>query len=200
MVLLWPVALGLVVGLLRWRGVGYLCRLQLRHGWLFLTAVALQLGSVLFVAPGPPGEFDLRGALLLLGYLAVLAGVVSNLHLPAMWVLGLGFLLNLLVILPQGGYMPVTVEAYEAAGQLRPGEVYVEGEKLPRAKDIILSRERTPFWPLSDVLPVREPRLLRGVYSPGDLVIGAGVVLLLSGVGLGGGVKVQGFRLASRPN
>src|SRR5262249_18365028 len=106
---------------------------------------------------------------------------LSNLHLRPIWLLGVGFAMNLLVILPHGGYMPITAEAYEASGQARPGDVLTEGTKLSRAKDIVLPRERTCLWPVTDVLPVREPRIFRGVYSPGDLVIAAGAALLIAG-------------------
>jgi len=186
------VVVGVLIGAIRFRGLGYLTRLGIRRGWTFIGALALQYVSVQLIAPGAPYEPDLRGLLILLGYLGVIAGVILNWRLVPIRVLGLGFALNLLAVLPQYGYMPITVEAYQASGQVRPGDDLSDGVKLWRAKDIVLSRERTLFWPLTDTISVREPTFLRGVYSIGDLIVATGVALLASGVGVGGATTVGG--------
>src|SRR5262249_43808381 len=138
MLLIWAVGLGLLIGLIRWRGPEYLARLQLRLGWLVVAAVVLQLLTVRLGPSGLGSEPGLRGGLLLLSYVGVLVGVLGNRHLWPVWVLGAGFALNLLVILPHGGYMPITREAYEASGQAREADVLTDGAKLTRAKDVVL--------------------------------------------------------------
>lgn len=183
--MLWALALGLVIGLVRWRGLTYLARIPFRRGWILIGALVLQIVALRVVEPGPPGEPDLRGALFLLGYAGVLAGVWLNRQLDPMRVVGIGFALNLIAVLPTFGYMPITAEAYAAAGQARPGETFADGTKLARAKDMVLPRDKTPLWPLTDIIPVRDPSWLRGVYSVGDLVLAAGAILLASGTRLG---------------
>lgn len=183
MLLLLGVVVGVIAGLIRWHGPAYLAQLRLRLAPLFVIAFLVQFAAVLFVPASDSGP-DWRGISFLTGYLLVLVGVVLNWRLWPVRLLGLGFALNLLAILPHGGYMPITVEAYAAAGLARPDDTLTEGTKLARAKDVVLVREHTAFWPLSDVIPIGEPRLLRGVYSPGDLIIALAAALLGSGCGL----------------
>lgn len=184
MPLLWAVVLGTALGVARFGGPWYLRRLPIRAGWLFLMALIVQLVSVRAVAPGGPGEIDPRGLLFLLGYAGVLVGVTANWRVPAFRILGLGFALNLIAVAPHAGYMPISVAAYEASGQARATDDLSAGARLARAKDVVLPREQTPLWPLTDVLPVRDPAWLRGVYSPGDLIVAAGVAWLAAGAGM----------------
>src|SRR5690349_8975051 len=112
MPLLWSVVLGVALGMLRFGSPGYLPHLPMRLGWLFPMALLIQFVSVRFVPSGEGADLDARGALFLLGYGVVLAGVLANRHGLAYRILGLGFALNLLAVLPHGGYMPITVAAY----------------------------------------------------------------------------------------
>ncbi|MGQ9586702.1 MAG: DUF5317 family protein, partial [Anaerolineae bacterium] len=106
-----------------------------------------------------------------------LAVVWHNRQLPGMWLIGLGLLLNGAVILANGGGMPITPQMMERLGV--PVEVTQQAMRVfvPRAKDIVLPREETRLWFLSDIgfLPI-----LGGVaFSIGDVLIAGGVIWLL---------------------
>ena len=99
-----------------------------------------------------------------------------NRSLPAMPVIALGLLLNLLVMSANGGFMPVSREATMAAGTRSAQDAFPEGARLPKSKDVLLSIENTQLWLLSDAIVAPAP--LSRVYSAGDLVVGVGVFLL----------------------
>jgi len=158
--------------------------LRLRLAWLIVGALALQVATVYLVPPDPATTaWDLRGSLFILGAGLALVGIAVNRHYWPVWLIGFGFALNLVAIVPHGGYMPITAEAYRAAGQARPGDDLSDGARLARAKDIFLPRDQTTFWFLTDIFPIAEPRIVRGVYSPGDVAIALGAFLLAAGFG-----------------
>lgn len=104
--------------------------------------------------------------ILLIGFFVV------NWKQRALGLLAIGFLLNLVPILFNGGYMPITPEAMTA---LHPATTqWIEGLTRAGSKDIILSAGRAPFWFLGDVLVVSHPFPMPTAFSIGDLVILAG--------------------------
>lgn len=177
------VVLGAVLGSLWRRDLSYLARVAPRLGWLAIVGLAMQSLAVRQVPPGDALP-DARGLLLLAGNLVVLVALVADFDRWPARVLALGLALNLIACLPQGGYMPITAEAYAASGQARPEQPMTPGSRSIRGKDIFLPTDRTPFAPLSDVIPVAEPLLFQGVYSPGDLLIALGVAGLAAGLGV----------------
>ena len=99
-----------------------------------------------------------------------------------MRVVGLGILLNLLAAVPQGGMMPTTPEALRLAGQPAPAVLPPPSARpYVLAKDVVLGREKILLWPLSDWLVIPAGLPLAGVFSPGDVVVAAGLSWLLAG-------------------
>ena len=111
-------------------------------------------------------------ALILMAY-----GLYQNRHLTGVWLISLGFASNTFLSLIYGGQMPVIPEALEKAGL---------GWAIPllakRGDGLhVLIQRGDPLWWLGDVIPLR-----REVVSLGDLVIAAGLVLLVIELGLEG--------------
>ena len=65
----------------------------------------------------PDGPDWLNPSVHVLSYLLVLAFLVRNIALPAMWIVALGGLLNFVVIVANGGVMPATSSALAAVGE-----------------------------------------------------------------------------------
>lgn len=93
-----------------------------------------------------------------------------------------GVTLNLLVIVANGGWMPIspeTIERLSLPASFAEREVSV-GERFGGSKDIVLPREETRFWWLSDifVLPRDWVRWLPvgSAFSIGDVLLAAGVI------------------------
>ncbi|HWB72567.1 MAG TPA: DUF5317 domain-containing protein [Egibacteraceae bacterium] len=153
-------------------GVGYgrggrlsnLAHARLTRSWLVAAAVVAQ-GLLALLSAGGAG---MAGSLLLVAsYGALLAFVWSNRFLPGMVLVFLGFGLNAVVIAVNGA-MPVSRAALLAVGA-DPGE-------LPPGKHRLLGPD-DPLRPLADVLPVP---LLHTVVSVGDLILAAGVAVLVA--------------------
>lgn len=120
----------------------------------------------------------LRRYLFVLAYLLLFPFVWLNRRRLGIAVIGIGVLLNFLAVATNGGLMPLDPQTAERAGQAsRIADVRL-GEPVPHSKDVLLRRESTRLWFLSDVLTVDNPLRIYA-FSPGDVVIVAGLVLTM---------------------
>lgn len=175
------VGLGLLAALLRYRGHAFsrIAALPLHWAWLVLLAVILQWP--LQRAPaGPTHGLRLQQALFLGSQLLLLAFVWRNRRLIGVLLAGAGVAINLVVILANGGFMPITPETLAAINPGTTQEQWPEGLHYGHSKDVIQSREDTALWALSDILVVPSPFPWPTAFSAGDLLIAAGIVVLLA--------------------
>jgi hypothetical protein len=184
MILALAVALGVAGSLARHRGraPAQIGRISLRSAWLALLALVLQW-PMLRAQAGPTEDLAVQQALFLLSHLLLLAFVWRNRRQPGILVVGLGVAGNLLVILANGGLMPITPETLV---RINPGtslESWSLGSHYGYSKDVILARGATRLWFLSDILVLPRPFPWPTAFSLGDLVIAAGIILLLQGPG-----------------
>jgi hypothetical protein len=198
MILILLLALGLAAGLLRRGSLNDLAALRVRHAWLPLLAFGLQAGFVLFVRE--PGSIPTRLRLLVLVVTsASLFGfLVVNAHLPGIRLLLAGAALNAAVMLANGGSMPVTPQALARAGHT--DYVFTQDDErfVLRSKDIVLEKEDTRLWLLSDVLGIPAPMPFSSNFSPGDLLIGLGAAwLVYRGLTYAAGAGEEGRRQSS---
>jgi hypothetical protein len=182
-ILILAVAFGLAASLARHRGgvMDVLAGLPLRKAWLAVVAVALQV-PLLRAPGGSPGDVVLQQVLFIASYLPLLAFVWLNRRVPWVWLVGLGAACNLLVIGANGGWMPVEPETL---ARINPGtapESWPVGLHYGGSKDLILAREATRFWWLSDMIVLPPPFPWPVACSVGDVLIAAGIVALLQGV------------------
>jgi hypothetical protein len=166
MVLVAVTVLGaLAVGYLRGGQLRNLGTVRLRRGWLVLASVGIQGLLAAFVALGGPGE-ALSRPLLLASQVALLAFVWCNRLLPGMTLVFVGFAANAAVITANGA-MPVDPDALAMVGG---GSAVIEP-----GKHRLLTEGDSLVW-LADILPIP---LLRTVISAGDIVLAAGVGILV---------------------
>jgi hypothetical protein len=166
-------AASLVIALLRGGRISNLTRLHFRHlGFLFVPLL-LQM-----IAFSPLGDTMIGGAPLAQYLYAIslaLAGfaVFLNRHLPGAILIALGLFSNSLVILLNGGFMPVSNAAREFAG-LTP--------LAARWLNIIPINESTRLPWLSDVLPLPAFLPFANVYSIGDVLVALGGVIFIQSI------------------
>jgi hypothetical protein len=172
--------------------------------WPAGPALAFAAQAIVIYAPEPQaaGSWDLHAVLLLLTYLFLLLIVWINRRIPGMVLLQLGLLLNLAAIASNGGYMPITPETMEHIGHESQVATLAPGTRDPGSKDIILPKEATHLWVLSDILVLTEPYADPTAFSIGDLLIAAGLFQIVQCALLQGSVKTQNkHRLyIQRPN
>lgn len=153
---------------------------ELSRTWLVLVAVAPQL--LIFQIPYTAGWFSdtWASAVLMISQLLLLGFVWFNRDLVGFRILGLGLILNLLVIILNGGLMPLAPETAQALYPEVSPSVWQIGSRPGMSKNILLLYEDTRLAFLSDsiLLPAWFP--WTRALSPGDLLIVLGVFWLLA--------------------
>lgn len=178
------ILLGLALSVARYGpgAAGRITDLPLRAVWLAPLALALQV-PLLRTPFCPVQEVAVPQVLFLLSHLFLIALVWLNRRQPGMWLIGLGIASNLVVILANQGLMPIAPEAVVRINRGASLEQATIGYHYGFSKDVILPRQDTALWLLSDAFVLPEPFPWPTAFSLGDLVLGAGIVALLQGAG-----------------
>ncbi len=173
--LLTSLAGAVVVGLLRGGRLRRLEEVALHRRAFILGAVGAQLAA----AWSPSRWVGL--VLLAASALLVAAFVAANRGVPGLGLVLLGLVANTLAITVNGARMPVSAHSVNRVGQ---SLTVLDGDPMHR-----LAGPGTHLRALTDWVPVSSPlRTGSGVTSPGDVLVVAGVALLVEqGVQRGGG-------------
>jgi hypothetical protein len=179
MILLFAVLFGCAVGIARSAvNQATFATPDLRLVWLVFLAFAPQF--FLFFLPETRTllDFPIISIGLLGSQLLLLIFVFANWRQPGFFLLGLGLFANLLVITLNGGMMPISPEtiARLAPPEIDTAQMFQSGSRFGTSKDIVLPRQETHLWWLSDTI------ILFPYWFPLEQVISAGDILLSLGV------------------
>jgi hypothetical protein len=182
MILALAVVVGFAASLVRYRGrvFGQIAAIPLRSLWLAPLALVLQW-PLLRAPADPPKGLVVQTTLFLLSYLVLLGFVWLNRRLIGVLIAGLGIVCNLVVIVVNGGLMPITPDTLAAINAGSRSEQWPVGDHYGHSKDIILLRQDTKLWALSDLLVIPPPFPKPFAFSLGDLLIAVGIVVLFQG-------------------
>jgi MFS family permease len=173
-VLIGGILFGLLLGLLAGGRLGNLARIQLRWTWLLVTAVVVRFATEAALNAQVPLAESLRLPLLATAFGLLLAALWVNRTYPGLSLAFLGVLSNALVIVVNGGYMPIWEPALGAAG--------LTVDDINRAFHVVVAGDVQDFFGrlliLGDIIPVPIP-IIRNVYSLGDLFLGLGLGFFL---------------------
>ena len=150
-------------------------KFEIRFGWIVLLALLLQI-IVIFVGFGEAGV--LRRFFFPFSYVLVLAFIAINRRHLGFLTVGVGMLLNFLAVVTNGGLMPVTPANMEAAGMAYKIEGVELGKAIPRSKNVLLEAGDTHLSWLSDRFTWVSDSPF-AVFSVGDIVVAAGLVVVL---------------------
>ncbi|MGH2475081.1 MAG: MFS transporter [Candidatus Limnocylindrales bacterium] len=168
------ILLGLLLGLLAGGRLRNLANIQLRWTWLLVAAVIVRFSTEALLGAGVDFIQDLRLPLLAAGFAILLTGLWVNRGYPGLSLAFLGILSNAVVIVVNGGYMPIWQTSLTAAG--------FTPEDVTSALHIIVQGDAASFLTqaliLGDVIPVPVP-LIQNVASLGDLFLSLGLSFFL---------------------
>lgn len=180
MILLLAVIAGLLAGLARvWAGRRHLMSPSLRLVWLVPVAFIPQWLAFFLPATREFLTDELAAVGLVGSQVLLLIFAWLNRSQPGFWALGFGLVLNLLVIILNGGLMPISPETVTLLWPDAPPNAWQIGSRLGTSKDIVLPLNATHLWWLSDcfLLPAWFP--YRVAFSIGDVFIAGGAFWLL---------------------
>jgi hypothetical protein len=167
MFMLYAVLIGLVIGLLLGGRIGRLADLRLEWAWLAIAALVIQV--VLFTDQVYAAAGDLVPLIYLSSTVTVVVVMLRNVRkAPGLIIVTLGACANLAAIIANGGYMPATPEALGISEPV--GTTYhANSVSTPSpALELLIDRFALPDWvPYSNV------------FSLGDVLIGAGIVIVM---------------------
>jgi hypothetical protein len=162
-----PIALAIPLALAFGGRLGRISQLEIRGLWLFFIAIGIQIVAFPFAfLPWTTGENTAK-VLWLISYGCLLAAAAVNRRILGAQIVAAGMALNLAAILTNGGRMPATPGAMEAAGlnfAVKHNSVAAAEPNL----SWLVDRFAAPDW-----VP------LANVFSVGDVVIALGAVVLV---------------------
>ncbi len=188
--LLLAIAVGFVAGWVRAHIKGRPYRVPaLRWVWIVPVAFLPQFLAFFFPATRSAWSTTAVAAGFVVSQVLLLLFAWVNRRLPGFWLLGLGLSLNLIVIVLNGGLMPIAPETATTLFPEVPVEQWEPGQRLGTTKDVVLPRQQTRLWPLSDWLVTPDWMPYRTAFSPGDVLIACGVFWLMWSLGGGNSKK-----------
>jgi MFS family permease len=169
------IALGLVLGLLAGGSLLNLGSIRLRRLDLLVGALALRIATEFLLNAGIGIVDTLRVPLFAISFGLLLAALWVNRGYPGFSLAFIGTASNAIVILVNGGYMPIWEPALNAAGMATADVQSAIHYVLPPPLD---ANFLLHLGPLADVIPIPVP-LLENVASIGDVFITAGLAFFL---------------------
>lgn len=184
MVLLSAVIAGAVTGwgYARWKGRTWQPPI-FRSVWLVFFGFLPQLAAIYLPLTRRILADEFASAALIVSQLFLLVFTLVNIRIPGMTILALGLVLNLTVIMMNGGFMPLpleTAERFVDPGVLGSLEV---GERIDNSsKDILLPESEIVLPWLADRFVPPSWFSYRFAFSAGDVLVAAGAFWMLTGI------------------
>jgi len=176
MFLLWAVLLGVVLGYLFGGRVSHLANLRLRFLWLIGSALLLQL-LIFPLFTDRPIIPVATGALHLVSYGLILFFFALNYRIVPLLAIGVGSLLNLVVITVNGGFMPASPAALARSGASAAAAHLLEDGVYG---NVVRMSDKTSWNGLGDLLYLPRGMPFATAFSVGDLLVACGIVWLIA--------------------
>ncbi|MFE6078995.1 DUF5317 domain-containing protein [Paenibacillus sp. NPDC057886] len=171
------ILLGLIVGLFRGGfryGLHQFAALKLRGGWIFPLLLLVQF-FIFFLQERLDWVASINGYLFAAVYVTGLAFLWLNRHHKGFTLIWIGVFLNFIVMVVNGGRMPVSVEASAVLG---PYYVDMLREGGAVSKHYMMDAS-THLSFLGDIIPLSSPYPRTQVISIGDVVMNIGIFLFI---------------------
>jgi Family of unknown function (DUF5317) len=143
-----------------------LASIKFQRTWTVLVGLAIQ---IVIISVIPAADPVLLAVAHVISYVFIGAFVYSNRSQPGLWLVGAGWGSNLLVIAANGGIMPTAASAVASSARKVAANEFVNSRALAHPK----------LQFLGDIFAIPRSWPLHNVFSIGDILIVAGVFVLL---------------------
>ncbi|MGB9813002.1 MAG: DUF5317 domain-containing protein [Thermovenabulum sp.] len=167
--------ISVIIGLLRKGSFSNLAKLPLKN--LHLIFLSFMIRYIPFFLKGSLHIFAVKYNIffVLVSYGLLMYAITSNFHLSPMKPAFFGVLLNALVIVANGGKMPVSIKALETAGLNYLKPLLFSSDYLYHT----VMDASTKLGFLGDIIPLPPPYPRPRVVSIGDIILGIGIFWLI---------------------
>ncbi|MBT2695984.1 DUF5317 domain-containing protein [Bacillus sp. ISL-40] len=167
------IIISFIVGFLRKGNLRALAQLKLKWGWIFPLLLVVEL-AVFILQNDSKFLGQVSGYIYIVVYVLGLLFLFINRKNAGFNLILLGVFLNFLVMVTNGGRMPVSLDA---ASILPAGYLDVFKEQL-YAKHTALT-ESTKLGILGDIIPITDPYPRTQIISIGDIIMNIGAFLFI---------------------
>ncbi|WP_462410802.1 DUF5317 domain-containing protein [Neobacillus sp. Marseille-QA0830] len=167
------IIISFIVGLLRKGNLRGMAHLNLKWGWIFPLLLAIEF--VIFTFQNDSSFLgDISGYIYIAVYVLGLIFLYINRHNRGFLFIFIGVFLNFLVMVLNGGRMPVSEHA---AAVLDPGYIEALKESLYAKHALLTSSTHLGF--LGDVIPISDPYPRTQIISIGDIIMNIGIFFFI---------------------
>ena len=167
------IIISFIVGFLRKGNLRALAQLKLKWGWIFPLLLLVEL-AVFMLQNDSKFLGQISGSIYIVVYVLGLLFLFMNRKNPGFMLILIGVFLNFLVMVINGGRMPVSVEA---AAVLDPG--YIEALKDSLYAKHTMLNSSTSLGFLGDVIPISDPYPRTQIISIGDILMNIGIFFFI---------------------
>ena len=175
MLYVYIIIISIIIGLLRKGKLSSLSQISLKRIELIVLACLIQAGLIFLWPKKIKFVLDYNSYMIIFSYIVLLLAVWYNKKLKGMKIIALGIIFNFIVIVANGGHMPVLLSSLYKVGLNGFALVLKEGTYVTHA----LITEKTLFGFLADVIPLSPPFPDPSVVSAGDFLMFYGVFSLI---------------------
>ena len=169
------IIISIIIGLLRNGKLSSLSQISLKRIELIVLACLIQGGLIFLGSRKVKFVLDYSSYMIIFSYIVLLLAVWYNKKLKGIKIITLGIIFNFIVIVANGGHMPVLLSSLYKAGLNDFALVLKEGTYATHT----LITEKTLFRFLADVIPLPPPFPDPSVVSVGDFLMFYGVFSLI---------------------
>ena len=176
MLYVYIIIISIIIGLLRNGKLSSLSQISLKKTELIVLACLIQAGLIFLGSRNIKFVLDYNSSyMIIFSYIVLLLAVWYNKKLKGIKIIALGIIFNFIVIVANGGHMPVLLSSLYKAGLNDFALVLKEGTYVTHT----LITEKTLFKFLADVIPLSPPFPDPSVVSVGDFLMFYGVFSLI---------------------
>lgn len=180
--------LAILFGKIRGGKISRLSYLEFKRVWIFILALTIQAGVVLFGVNG--NEFVLKYVreINAVTYVLLFIGIIINSKHRTLSIVLLGMLLNVFVMFSNGWRTPISIDGLTLAGYRELAELTLSGKLAFYAP---LS-ETSNYGFLCKIITIPPPYFFPQVLSIGDVFIALGLFLFIHSVMTNDGLDKSG--------